>query len=63
MDICAMALGIIIGMVEPNRTEKNLTEPSKFFIYRLASVCQVPYEELIDYLYYVKSGDILKLVY
>ena len=42
-----------------SRTEKNRTEPSKFFIHRLASVCQVPYDDLMDHLYYVDSSDVI----
>ena len=33
------------------RTEKNMTEPSKFFIHRLATVSMIPYENLISTLY------------
>ncbi|WP_235801869.1 helix-turn-helix domain-containing protein [Ureibacillus manganicus] len=43
-----------------SKTEKNLTEPSKFFIHRLAWACEVDYEDLLDYLYYVEFTDILK---
>ena len=32
-------------------TEKNLREPSKFFIHRLATVSMIPYENLISTLY------------
>ena len=41
------------------KTEMNLTEPSKFFIHRLASVCHLQYDDLIDQLYYVKQSDII----
>ena len=34
-----------------SKTEKNLTEPSKFFIHRLAAVSMIPYENLISTLY------------
>ena len=37
-----------------------MTEPSKFFIHRLATACQVNYDDVMDRLYYVKSDDILK---
>ena len=43
-----------------SKTEKNLTEPSKFFIHRLAWACEVNYEDLLDNLYYVEISDILK---
>ena len=33
------------------RTENNMTEPSKFFIHRLATVSMIPYENLISTLY------------
>lgn len=41
------------------KTEKNLTQPSKFFIHRLAWACQVEYEDLLDDLYYVELNNIL----
>ena len=44
------------------KTEKNMTEPSKFFIDQLATACQLNYEDLIDRLYYVNSEDILNLI-
>lgn len=44
------------------KTEKNMTEPSKFFIHRLANACQVNYDDVIDRLYYVKSEDISNLI-
>ena len=44
------------------KTEQNITEPSKFFIHRLASACQVNYDDLMDRLYYVKSDDISNLI-
>ncbi|BDH63583.1 hypothetical protein MTP04_37130 [Lysinibacillus sp. PLM2] len=43
-----------------SKTENNLTEPSKFFIHRLAWACGVEYEDLLDDLYYVEHSDILK---
>ena len=33
-----------------SKTENNMTEPSKFFIHRLASVSKVDYDELLDHL-------------
>ena len=43
-----------------SKTEKNMTEPSKFFIHHLASACQVNYDDLMDTLYYVDIKDVLK---
>lgn len=45
-----------------SKTENNMTEPSKFFIHRLAAACQMDYDDLIDSLYYVDSSAILKLL-
>lgn len=41
------------------KTEQNLTEPSKFFIHRLAWACEVGYDDLLDNLYFVKQSKLL----
>lgn len=37
-----------------SRTEKSMTEPSKFFIHRVASALQVEHDDLMDHLFIVK---------
>jgi len=42
------------------KTEKNLTEPSRFFIHHLANAFQIEYDDLINSLYTNKSSNIQK---
>ncbi|MFY3793312.1 helix-turn-helix domain-containing protein [Ureibacillus sp. MALMAid1270] len=42
------------------KTENNQTEPSKFFIQTLAWVCGMEYDDLLDELYYIEQGNLLK---